>query len=92
MRCAPALAAIIDELENSGPLTSRILAKALSQPIHIDDVASFIHFAADNYVRNLIVRRDRFEPGERHWPAHVDDSKQLWNAIRAVSGGGNLDL
>lgn len=55
------LRAIVAALEAADELTSATLAGALRHPANIDDVAAWIRFAPDNYVRSLITRTERWE-------------------------------
>jgi uncharacterized NAD(P)/FAD-binding protein YdhS len=58
---SPLLRAIVAELDAAPALTSQALGSTLRHPVNIDDVAPWIHFDPDNYVRNLITRTDRWE-------------------------------
>ena len=58
---SPLLRAIVDELEATDELTSTALSAALRRSVNIDDVAAWIRFDPNNYVRNLITRTDRWE-------------------------------
>ncbi len=62
-KLSPALRGLVDQVESrdDGALAPASLARALRRPLDIDDVADFIRFDAENYVRNLIVRTDRWE-------------------------------
>lgn len=64
MALSRALKLIVERLEareSGGPLAPSTLAAALRGPIDIDDVAPFIHFGAENYVRNLVAKSDQWE-------------------------------
>jgi uncharacterized NAD(P)/FAD-binding protein YdhS/quercetin dioxygenase-like cupin family protein len=52
---------VVHDLEADPHPTSVTLAAALRRPIGIDDVAQWIHFDAQNYVRSLVARGDRWE-------------------------------
>jgi uncharacterized NAD(P)/FAD-binding protein YdhS len=57
----PVLLDVVRELDEQPEHTPRSLAAALRRPINIDDVARWIRFDPNNYVRSLVTRTERWE-------------------------------
>lgn len=61
MHFSPLLKAVVHDLESSAEITPSTLAHALRHEVNIDDLAPWIRFDTENYVRSLITRTARWE-------------------------------
>ena len=63
----PTLQAITRDLDARYEHTPASLGAALRRPVSLDDVAAFVRFDPQNYVRNLVTRGERWEVRLLSW-------------------------